>query len=93
MNVFKLLLLAWTEARDMQSGVAHYQRLSDHDLRDLGLSRGDIGRAAHDAAARRSAALEAAFTQRSEGRMGWRMPNLLEPVPSQHFKPHARRGE
>ena len=77
----------------MQSAVSHYQRLSDHDLRDLGLSREDIGRAAHDAAARRSADLEAAFTQRIEARIGWRMPNLLEPVPSQHFKPYARRAE
>ena len=58
MNPFKLLLLAWIEARAFGAAHARLQRLSDNELNDIGLDRTRIVGTALRVAERRSAAFE-----------------------------------
>ena len=55
MHLFRLMMLAWNEHRAFQHAVAAFQNLSERDLKDIGITRGDIPRLAYEEAERRSA--------------------------------------
>ncbi len=66
MNLLKQIALAWIQYRHFQAAYAELRRLSDRELSDLGLARGDIVRVAFAEAERRTGA---AFAQsRPRGR-------------------------
>jgi uncharacterized protein YjiS (DUF1127 family) len=56
MNLLKQIGHVWIQHREFQAALASLKRLSDRELSDLGLARGDIARAAFEEAERRAAA-------------------------------------
>ncbi len=56
MDLLKRFALVWLQYRAFQAALAEFRRLSDRELGDRGLSRGDIARAAFEEAERRTAA-------------------------------------
>ena len=66
MNLLKQMALAWIQYRHFQAALEELRRLSNRELNDRGLARGDIVRVAFEAAERRT---KAAFARsRSRGR-------------------------
>ena len=57
MDLLRWIALAWIQYREFLAAFAALKRLSDRQLGDLGLARGDIARAALEQAERRTAAL------------------------------------
>ena len=55
MNLLDNILLAWAQHRAFRAAYAKLGRLSDRDLRDRGLARGDLARLAYEQAERRVA--------------------------------------
>ena len=56
MSLLKRIAFVWIQYRHFQAAVAELGRLSDRELSDLGLARGDIGRVAFAEAERRTEA-------------------------------------
>ena len=56
MNLLKRIAFVLIQYRHFQAAVAELERLSDRELSDLGLTRGDIGRVAFAEAERRAEA-------------------------------------
>lgn len=55
MNLIKSILLIWAQYREFRAIYAELARLSDRELRDMGLARGDLARVAYAEAERRIA--------------------------------------
>jgi uncharacterized protein YjiS (DUF1127 family) len=53
MNLFNHALHVWAQHREFRAVFAKLARLSDRELRDRGIDRGDIARIAYDEAERR----------------------------------------
>ena len=56
MNLFHHALHVWAEYREFRAVFAKLARLSDRELRDMGIDRGDVTRIAYQEAERRIAA-------------------------------------
>jgi uncharacterized protein YjiS (DUF1127 family) len=59
MNLFTHALHVWAQHRAFQAAQAELSRYSDRQLRDMGLTRGDLTRVAYDEAERRVATPDA----------------------------------
>lgn len=55
MDLNKSILLIWAQHREFRAIYAELARLSDRELRDMGLARGDLARLAYAEAERRIA--------------------------------------
>ena len=53
MNLFNHALHVWAQHREFRAVFAKLARLSDRELRDMGIDRGDIARIAYQEAERR----------------------------------------
>jgi uncharacterized protein YjiS (DUF1127 family) len=84
MNLLKQIALTWIQYRQFQAVLAKLKPLSDRELSDPGLARGDIVRVAFEEAERRT---EAMFTQSRPRRHVTRADEAIAPVPGRGRAP------